>query len=150
MDVTVQIQWTCSNDLWEFKKLYNCGILFRTEKEDSCMQRQYQEFSCMSCSNKEGNHCLTFSTWPRTCERTQSRSCRHQPNRRAAFSSKGSTRRPTGRAKLERGQRGECGEQRRGNMELLNNDVISNATKTNDRIRHYVADSQRCITLRFP
>lgn len=31
-------------------------------------------------------------------------------------------------------------------MELLNNDVIFNATKTNGRIGHYAADRQRCIT----
>lgn len=41
-----------------------------------------------------GGHCLTFSTSPRTCERTRSRSCRLQPSRTMASSSKEGTHRP--------------------------------------------------------
>lgn len=109
-------------------------FFFWTEKEHTTeavcsMQRQYEEFSCEWSSNQETSHCLTFSTRPRTCERTQSRSCRRQPNRTVAFSSTESTHRPTGNQKLELGQHVEYREQRNENITPLNNDVIFNATK---------------------
>lgn len=156
MDAFIQIQYKCSNNLGGICKSFitadSCLELKKEDaiQEDSCMQRQYREFSSEWCSNKERNHCLTFSTWPRICERTQSPSCHHQPNRTVAFSSKESTRRPTGIQKLELEQHVKYREQRCENMELLNNLKIFNATKTNDRITHYVADRQCCITLRFP
>lgn len=138
----------------------NCGFLFWTEKEHTTeavcsMQRRCQEFSCETSSNQETSHCLTFSTRPRTCERTQSRSCRRQPNRTVAFSSTESTHRPTGNQKLELGQHVEYGEQRNENITLLNNDVIFNATKNkwqNDTLRgwqpllHHFKISMRKLT----
>lgn len=120
----------------------SAASMFLWARYGSSMQRQYQEFSCELSSNKERNHCLTFSTQPRTCERTQSRSCRRQPNRTVAFSSKESIRRPKGKQKLELGQHVEYREQRNENIKLLNNDVICNATKNewqNDTLRGWQA-----------
>lgn len=136
----------------------------RLWKQRACsMQRHYsdsdyEEFSCEWSTNKERNHCLTFSTWPRTCERTQSQSCRHQPNRTVAFSSKESTRKPTEKQKLEQGQHVEYRKQGNENIKLLNNDVIFNATKNtwqNDTLRgwqallHHFRISMRKLTVPF-